>query len=293
MTYESIVKLNNAAKDKIALLRNTYANEELTEDTFNIKMGFKFNIFLDKEHGFYIRELKYKKLKDYIIGYDIAKLCDWLVNYDGYLSNVSFLRDKLSYFKYVSLDYENSALLWHLIENVFVNSVKFKKLNDKEISKYFLAKYTYVCTIKSNIYIFRNSKDIYILCPYKIHLYTKPKLYNIKCRYFYCDNLDLNSISNLNNLFENNAYIEKVILKNMNLSNYCDINRLFNNCINLKCVELYNIPCDLCNSILFVDTYNLENIIISKCFVTNDSLIRGLTKNTVKISYIEDIENDI
>ena len=31
MTYESIVKLNNAAKDKITLLRNKYANEELKD----------------------------------------------------------------------------------------------------------------------------------------------------------------------------------------------------------------------------------------------------------------------
>ena len=268
--YENLVKLNNKNKDSFE--KNNFTSNEI-ERCKNINI---YSIELDK-FGFFLTNNSKVKIK--IIGNDITTLVDFLKNNRFcYIKNISFLKDKMSYFTVARLDnyecYEINRIINKLgystsnkIDVFIKKDIRFNNTLSKAILMGGIA--LYVVDFKFAMFVKDNR--IYILSCFDLVLYEKPKkfLNDLKCASLYIDNLDISNLIDVDAFFESSLF-EKLFWKNIDSKKVVSCSKMFYMCIYLKELDIKELNTSKvqnfsamfagCSSLVTLDINNFDTI---------------------------------
>ena len=272
MYYDVIKKLNDSGRTVLEINKRNFKgscdvifdNLLLVEDYLNRPMNYKIHL---GPKGFYIKDnIKGFSLveKDYYIGFDLTKLFNWYFSdeFGRYLSNVSFLKDKLHLFTHIMIYAQSLNTIFDIFYNdgKEINLICMKKSSVREISTFPLKGFTLLYEYQHSLFLYRKDNNYYLVSPYRIELLAESffNFRNIKVKHVYMDLFDLNKKTLLRELFAFNKSIKSVTIKNCNLNKEANITGWFRNCVNLEKVKLLYTPT------LFDNNIMLNEVIIDK-----------------------------
>ena len=288
MTYDNLKQLNDSGKKLVGDNRKTFKNSEekyynsitvyeylCRKQNYRIELTKKGFVIKDKIESFSLVE------KDYVIGFNLSRLIDWYLNADFgvYLSNVSFLKNKLHLFNMmdISTEFLNSFFdLMYLnnFDNVFMCRMSFI-----DISKLALKGLELVQTWQYSVFVYKNKNCLYLVSPYKLRVCPDSyfRFSDLRIKSIYIDVFDLSQKYMLPKLFANNRSIEHVVLKDCNICSNTDLHGMFYESINLKTVQLINIlennrvglDRKLC---IFYNNFELCKVVLSRNLGSLDNL---------------------
>ena len=290
MDYETVIYLNNQGKSMLQNNRvifkdsvESYHGSMKLVDFLNRTLNYKIVL---ENSGFVIKDcVKNFSLveKDYIIGFNISRLIDWFLNADFgvYLSNVSFLRDKMHLFKYFNMTTSAMNYIFECLDSQILDLLSIKLVSNKELSKMLLCGYDLVYKWQYSVYLFKKNNSFYIVSPYKLIVQQDAyfKFSKVKVKNIYMDIFDLSQRNMLRELFAFNDYLENVVAKDCNLCSDTNISGWFRNSKNLRTVEIVNLMGKEIKRlrylpILFENNGNIEKIVLDKCLSPSYKLFK-------------------
>lgn len=236
ITYEDLKKFNDRNKD--------YCKSRLyiMQDIAGVSMAEPiepYKIVLN-EKGFLLVSSK----NEIELGYDILRILNFLnsniLGYNNYISNISFLKNRMNLFTECQLTTEMEAIINYYFRTEKKPEIFYMlTMNENEISKLVLQGFKIVYNY-NYVYVLVKNNVAYICSHYKLSSLSSGFPFNSilkDCKYVYIENLIINNFT-IRNYFARLPRLNTLILDNLDISSVSIVDNLIVKCPNLENLKL-------------------------------------------------------